>query len=201
MITAEMRAQAKPLPPMDQLPRLTPPDTRLTLVASPVVNEAQALAMGFIRDVQRRGFSADQTPIDAERQRKWWAEHRYRAKAFLYYYQGKLVGYAALLQQDDGTWVSSCAVLPGHEGRKFGGRILSHLVQSVDHEVYARALIANPAACALHNDREWEMTGEDGVCRHYRTRPKVRVEHSLSGYDYSEPQPEPPCGWWMGEQR
>jgi GNAT superfamily N-acetyltransferase len=183
------------------MPSITPADTRPTLVATPVTTEAQAIEMGRIRHIQRAGFSADNTEIDDNRQRFWWQENHYRVNAYLYTYQGRMVGYGALLQRDDGTWVSSCAVLPGHEGRKFGGRILSHLIGSVEHEVYARALIANQAACALHNDREWEMTGEDGVCRFYRTRPKVRVEHSLSGYDYSEPQPEPPCGWWMGGQR
>jgi len=182
-------------------PLTTPEDTRPTLVATPVVTESDALIMGAIRHIQRNGFSADNSEIDDERQLQWWRANRLRVNAYLYSFGGKLVGYGALLQQDDGTWVSSCAVLPGHEGRKFGGRILSHLIQSVDHEVYARALIANPAACALHNDREWEMTGEDETCRFYRTRPKVRVEHSLSGYDYAEPEAELPCGWWMGETR
>jgi GNAT superfamily N-acetyltransferase len=179
----------------------TPADDRPTLVASPVVTEADALIMGAIRHIQRHGFSADNSEIDDDRQRRWWAAHRNRVKAWLYTFDGNLVGFGALLQSGDGSWVSSCAVLPGHEGRKFGGRILSHLIQSVDHEVYARALISNPAACALHNDREWEMTGEDEQCRYYRTRPKVRVEHSLSAYDYAQPEAELPCGWFWGEQR
>jgi hypothetical protein len=178
----------------------TPTDTRPTLVARPVCTEADALAMGRIRHIQRHGFSADQSAIDDERQRQWWRENSTNLNAYLYYWQDKLVGYGALIQQDDGTWVSSCAVLPGHEGRKFGGRILSHLIGSVEHEVYARALIANVAAVSLHHPREWEQTRVDDTCVYFRTRPKVRVEHSLSGYDYSEPQPEPPCGWWMGEQ-
>lgn len=206
-ITIRTGTYGEPLPwqwdtPSGALPPLaTPADTRPTLVATPVVTEADALIMGRIRHIQRHGFSADNSEIDDERQRQWWRANRLRVKGYIYTCQGRLVGYSALLQQDDGTWVSSVAVLPGHEGRKFGGRITSHLIQSVDHEVYARALIANPAACALHNDREWEMTGEDGTCRFYRTRPKVRVEHSLSRYDYARPEAEMPCGWWMGEAR
>ena len=193
---AEVIETVPPLPPLS-----TPADTRPTLVATPVCTEDDALTMGRIRHIQRFGFSADNSEIDDERQRAWWQENRLRVNAYLYTSGGKLVGYSALLQRDDGTWVSSCAVLPGHEGRKFGGRILSHLIGSVDHEVYARALVSNPAACALHNDREWEMTGEADGCRHYRTRPKVRVEHGVSGYDYAQPEAELPCGWWMGEQR
>ena len=108
--------------------------------------------------------------------------------------------FAALLQREDGTWVSSEAVLPGFEGRKFGGRILSHLIGSVRHEVYARARIDNPAAVALHNSREWDQTGVDDQCVYFRTKPKVRIEHSVSRYDYTELQPEPPCGWWMAGQ-
>lgn len=191
-MTATLTALA-PLP--------TPADDRATLVATPVTTEGQALTMGRIRHIQRHGFSADQSEIDDERQLRWWRAHRHRVKAWLYAFGGALVGYGALIQTADGRWVSSCAVLPGHEGRRFGGRILSHLVQSVGHEVYARALISNPAACALHNEREWETTGEDEQCRYFRTRPKVRVEHSLSLDDYAPepPQPEPPCGWWMAD--
>lgn len=189
-------------PPEDEamVPLPTPDDDRPTLVAHPVCTEAAALAMGHIRHIQREGFSADNSEIDDARQLRWWRAHRNRVSAYLYAFGGKLVGFGALLQQHDGTWVSSCAVLPGHEGRKFGGRILSHLVQSVDHEVYARALIANPAAVALHNSREWDQTGIDENCVYFRTKPKVRVEHSLSRYDYAEPEAELPCGWWMGEQ-
>jgi hypothetical protein len=93
--------------------------------------------------------------------------------------------------------VSSCAVLPGHEGRKFGGRILSHLIGSVGHEVYARALISNAAAVSLHNSREWDQIDIDETCVYFRTKPKVRTEHCLSIYDYTEPEPDLPCGWWM----
>lgn len=193
---AEVVETVPPLPALT-----TPADDRPTLVATPVVTEAQAILMGRIRHIQRRGFSNDQTEIDDERQRAWWQHHRQRVNAYLYSFGGVLAGYGALLQRHDGTWVSSCAVLPGHEGRKYGGRILSHLVQSVEHVVYARALISNPAACFLHNEREWEMVGEDEQCRHYRTRPKVRVGYGLSQFDYSEPEAEPPCGWWMGEQQ
>ena len=189
------------VPPLPAL--ATPADDRPTLVATPVVTEAQAVLMGRIRHIQRHGFSADNSAIDDDRQRDWWRTNRARCVAYLYSFGGVLAGYGALLQRHDGTWVSSCAVLPGHEGRKYGGRILSHLVQSVDHVVYARALISNPAACALHNDREWEMVGEDEQCRHYRTRPKVRPEVSLSPDDYALPveRQELPCGWfWAGER-
>jgi hypothetical protein len=58
----------------------------------------------------------------------------------------------------------------------------------------------DPAACALHNDREWEMTGEDGECRYYRTRPKVQAAISLSRYDYAEPEEQRSCGWWKRSQ-
>lgn len=183
---------AQPLP--------TPTDTRPTLTAHPVCTVDDALAMGRIRHIQRHGFSADQSEIDDERQRSWWLENRPRVNAWLYTFGGVLVGYGALLQREDGTWVSSCAVLPGHEGRKFGGRILSHMIGAVPHEVYARALIANPAAVSLHNSREWDQIGVDETCVYFRTKPKVRIEHSLSVYDYSEPEPDLPCGWWMASQ-
>lgn len=169
------------------LPALpTPADTRPTLTARPVCGEADALTMGHIRDRQRAGFSADQSPIDDDRQRAWWAAHRNRVNAYLYYdHAGVLVGYGALLQRHDGTWVSSVAVLPGNEGHGYGGRITTHLVTSVPHEVYARALVSNEAACALHNARVWEVTGEDEQCRYFRTRPKVRTAYpvTLGGYE------------------
>lgn len=171
---------ADPLPPLP-----TPADTRPYLTACPVCTEADALVMGRIRHVQRAGFSADQSEIDEARQRAWYAEMRHRLHAYLYRDgDGSAVGFGALIQQESGIWVSSVAVLPEHGGRGYGRAITHHLVTSVRHEVYARALLSNPAACALHNPLDWEVTGEDDTCRYFRTRPKVRVEYSLNAEDY-----------------
>lgn len=163
----------------------TPADTRPALVARPVCTEADALLMGEIRHTQRAGFSQDNGPIDHAHQREWWAGWRNRINAWLYYDGAALVGYGCLIQRNDGTWVSSCAVLPAHEGRRFGRTILHHLITSVPHEVYAQARTDNPAACALHNPLEWEVTGQTHHLVFYRTRPKVRTEYpvTLGGYE------------------
>jgi hypothetical protein len=193
--TGDVIEMIPPLPPL-----ATPTDDRSTLVASPVVTDEDALVMGRIRDARREGFSQDQSSIDEARQLDWWRRMRLRVNGYLYFSGKHLVGYGCLIQEPSGRWVSSCAVLRGCEGRSFGKRILSHLINSVGHEVYAQALVSNPAAVALHNPLEWEQTGVDDTLVYFRTRPKVRVEHSLNAGDYAPLPEEPtlPCGWWMG---
>lgn len=179
-ITIALWRVVDPMPPLP-----TPPDTRPHLTACPVCCEADALIMGRIRHIQRAGFSADNSAIDEDRQRAWYAEMRNRLNAYLYRDgDGNAVGFGALIQQDSGTWVSSVAVLPEFGGRGYGRAITHHLVTSVRHEVYARALLSNPAACALHNALDWEVTDEDDTCRYFRTRPKIRTAHSLNAEDY-----------------
>lgn len=166
-------------------PLATPPDTRPALTARPVCCEADALLMGEIRHTQRAGFSQDNTPIDPDRQRDWWHAWRNRINAYLYYDGASLVGYGCLIQRMDGTWVSSCAVLPEHEGRRFGKAILHHLIGSVGHEVYAQARTDNPAAVALHNPLDWEEADRTHHLVQFRTRPKIRTEYpvTLGGYE------------------
>lgn len=175
-----MSATLTMLPPL-----ATPADTRPTLVASPVCTKADALTMAAIRNECREGFSADTSAITVTQQGKWWAQNRNRVNAYLYWdTTGDVVAYAALLQQPDGTWVSSCAVLPRYAGQGYGRAILHHLVTSVDHEVYARARNDNEAALRLHNPGDWETTGADNDCTYFRTRTRVRVVPSLSAEEY-----------------
>lgn len=188
--------------PYSLLPIPTPPDERPGgLVALPVATTGDALIMGRIRDRQRATFTGDTSPITDAQQRVWWARHRYRIKAWLYADAGgALVGYGALLQQEDGRWVSSVAIVPGQEGRGYGSRILSHMVNAVEHPIHARALLSNPPACHMHNAREWETVSEDGECRYFVTRPRVvdrPVDWALAAYDDDEPRL--PHGWrWEG---
>lgn len=177
-------------PPLAPLP--TPADDRPTLAARPVVTVADALAMGRIRDACREGFSEDTTPIDDDRQRAWWAAWRHRVKAWLYDDPaGATVGYGALIQRHDGTWVSSCAVLPEHGGRGWGRAILHHLVHAVSHPVYARARNDNPAAVRLHHPGDWLVLGADNDCTYFVTRPRVvEARWSLSLADYND---------WLGQ--
>jgi GNAT superfamily N-acetyltransferase len=168
------------------LPRLpTPPDPRPYLAARPVLTEADALAMGRVRDRQRAGFSADTTRIDDNRQVAWWRRNRERVAAWLFEdVAGALVGYGALLQQDDGRWVSSVAVLPGFEGRGHGKAITTWTVLAVEHAVYARARLDNPPARKLHDDLIWELVTADNDNEYYVTRPKVRVAQVALNLDH-----------------
>lgn len=165
----------------------TPADDRPHLVAAPVCTEADALAMGFIRDARRAGFSQDTTAIDQSRQLLWWRTNRARVQAWLYRDgAGELIGYGALLQRPDGRWVSSCAVLAPFEGRGWGRAILHHLVNSVGHEVYAQARNDNEAAIRLHNSGDWQCLGADNDNTYFRTWPRVRLATpSLSLDDYT----------------
>lgn len=174
-----------PLPAV--LPALpTPADDRATLTARPVVTEADALAMGAIRDEQRHGFSRDNNRITEDQQRAWWGRMRRRVNAWLFYdARGALVAYGALIQEPSGQWVSSAAVLPEYAGRSFGKRVLSYLVNAVPHEVYAQALKSNPAAVSMHNALEWEVVREDHELVYFRTRPKFRLDLGLVTEDYA----------------
>lgn len=168
-----MTTQIAPLP---LLP--TPPDDRDCLTARPVLTEADVLLMGAIRDRQRTGFSSDQSPIDAARQRHWWAQYHQRVRAWLFDdHDGHTVAYGALIQRPDGCWVSSCAVLPEFTGHGYGRTLLTWLVMQANHEVYARALCDNTAAVKLHDPLIWQMLGTDetGERVYFRTRPKVRL--------------------------
>lgn len=173
------------------LPRLaTPPDDRPHLTARPLLDIGDVLTMGRIRDRQRAGFSVDRSPIDEARQRHWWAEMHNRVQGWLFDDQdGNTVGYGALLQRPDGTWVSSCAVLPEFTGHGHGKAILTWMVMAVDHEVYARALVDNPAAVKLHDPLLWQHLGTDesGAVIYFRTWPKVRRARLAVNLDN--------CGW------
>lgn len=177
-------------PTIAALPRVaTPPDTRPHLTARPLLNMADVLTMGRIRDRQRHGFSADTTPIDDRRQEDWWRRNRHRVEAWLFHDRdGNTVGYGALLQRPEGTWVSSCAVLPEHTGHGHGKAILTWMVMQVDHEVYARARTDNPAAMKLHDPLLWEVTGVDqeGQNIYFRTYPKVLKAQTALNLDHCE---------------
>lgn len=178
-----------PLPPLP-----TPPDDRPHLTARLVLSDADALAMGAIRDRQRGGFSHDTSPIDAPRQLDWWRTNRDRVLAYLYSdAAGAVVGYGCLRQGDDGRWYSSVAVDHGHERLGYGKAITTHLVLSVGHEVWATARDDNPAAQALHDRLIWDTLGWHEGLWLYRTKPKIRLApHSLNLDDH---------GAWAGEAR
>lgn len=160
-----------PLPPLP-----TPPDDRPHLTARRVLTDADALAMGAIRDRQRGGFSHDTSPIDAARQLAWWRTNRNRLLAYLYTDgAGAVVGYGCLRQEDDGRWYSSVAVDADHAGHGYGKAITAHLILAVGHEVWASARNDNPAAQKLHDPLLWVALGADNDLTYYRTRPKIRL--------------------------
>lgn len=177
---------AAPLATPACLPRLgTPPDTRPRLEAYPVLTMTDVLEMGQIRHICRAGFSSDNSPIGAERQVAWWRLHRERVEAWLFRDgAGNTVGYGALLQQDDGRWVSSVAVLPGFEGRGYGKQITTWTVLRVDHAVYARARMDNPPARRLHDDHIWDTITADNENEYYITRPKIRQARLAVNLDH-----------------
>lgn len=162
--------------PLSASPRLaTPEDERPYLTARVVHAMPDVLAMGRIRDACRAGFSQDTTPIDDARQAAWWRENHKRVEGWLFDdANGDTVGYGALLQQDDGRWVSSVAVLPRFAGRGYGKAITTWVVLTVEHEVWARARLDNYPAQKLHDDLVWETLGADNDNEYYRTRPKIR---------------------------
>lgn len=169
----------------------TPPDERGgVLRAAKVCSLGDAVVMGRIRDAQRATFTGDTGPISDEQQRVWWGRNRNRVKAWLYADEaGTIIGYGALIQGEDGRWASSVAITPGYQGRGYGSRILSHMVNAVGHPIFARALLSNPPACAMHNGREWAVTGEDATMRYFETRPRIVDEepsYALAAYDDRE---------------
>jgi hypothetical protein len=168
------------------LPRLaTPGDTRPHLTARAVVIVADVLTMGRIRDTCRAGFSADTTPIDDARQLDWWRWNHERVRGWLFDDAGgNTVGYGALLQQPDGRWVSSVAVLPQFGGRGYGKAITTWTVLSVDHAIYARARLDNNPARRLHDDLIWEFITADNENEYYVTRPKVRTAQIAVNLDH-----------------
>lgn len=180
-----MTATLAPLAP-STLPRLaTPTDDRPHLEARPVLTMPDVLMMGSIRHTCRAGFSADTTPIDDERQAGWWRWNHHRVEAWLFEDgAGAVVGYGALLQQPDGRWVSSVAVLPPFAGRGYGKQITTWTVLAVDHAVYARARLDNPAAMRLHDDHIWEVVTADNDNEYYVTRPKIRKARLAISLDH-----------------
>ena len=174
--------------PAETLPRLaTPPDDRPHLTARPVISMPDVLLMGHIRHECRAGFSHDTTPIDDKRQEAWWRANHARVEAYLFDDgAGVTVGYGALLQQFDGRWVSSVAVLPGCGGRGYGKAITTWLVAvSCEHEVWARARQDNPAAQKLHDPLVWDTIGADEANVYYRTKPKIRRASMAINLDHA----------------
>lgn len=171
-------------PPVPRLP--TPRDDRPHLAARPVMTMPDVLLMGHIRHEQRAGFSHDRTPIDDRRQSEWWRVYHHRVEAWLFDdAEGNTVGYGALIQREDGTWVSSVAVLAQFGGRGHGKAITTWLVLSVDHEVYARARQDNVPAQKLHDPLVWETIGADEANVYYRTRAKVQRARMAVNLDHA----------------
>lgn len=145
------------------------------LVAVPIRSWGGAESMRQIRNACRAGFAHDNAKIGRNRQREWWAENRHRIVGFLYFApDGRPCAYGLLRQTEDGRWWSSVAVHPAYGGHGHGRRVTQHLIrQSPDGVVWAEAMKANPAACALHRADDWEVVGEDDERWHYRTRPDI----------------------------
>lgn len=143
------------------------------LTARRITTTRDALHMGLIRNRRRDGFSHDTSPISPERQINWWHANQHRIVAYLYLDgDGAIVGYGCLRREQDGRWYSSCAVDVGFEGRGYGRAILTHLVASVAHEVWATARDDNPAAQKIHDPAVWDTLGWHEGLYLYRTKPR-----------------------------
>lgn len=153
---------------------------RLGLVARPITEDVDVETLRQIRNVCKDGFSFDNEEITPEDQVGWWILMRGKVKAWLYWSGAEVVGYGLLRQTEDGRWWSSCAVLPGHAGKGYGGALLADLVRRTTGVVYATARLDNPAAVRLHRSADWIEHDRDERLAHFRTRPHVWHEAAMN---------------------
>lgn len=150
-------------------------DTVNGLTPQAVITPQDVELLRVIRNTCRSGFSHDTEEISPGAQRDWWLRYRQFVVALLYFKADAAwapVGYGVLRQNPaEGKWYSSVAVLPDWTGHGYGKAITAHIIrQCPDDEVYASARLDNPAARALHQAVDWEVTGSDERLEYYRTR-------------------------------
>jgi len=142
------------------------------LVPVKVDTVERAILMGRIRDTGRDSFSNDHTPFDEARQRKFWQDNKDTMTAYLFRHpeSWEAVAYSATLLRD-GKYYTSNAVLPAWRGRGYGKAVLHFIVNIVEHDCWATALLTNKAARREHNIVDWEqvVVDEIGGLVHFHT--------------------------------
>lgn len=123
-------------------------------------------------------FSNDNDQISELRQRAWWVAMKGRVKAWLYYQSGMLVGYGAVIQDSGGNWWDSIAVLPQHQGLRFGCLITHDVAVCSGVTVHSKVRRDNLAAIAMHHAEDWEgytILPRDLNYVGFVTRPQARA--------------------------
>jgi GNAT superfamily N-acetyltransferase len=145
--------------------------TAVSLKAEPVETAAQVEWLRQIRNVCREGFSHDTAYITREQQGQWWFKNKRLVRAWLYReHTERLVGFGMLRRDEHDHEVSSVAVLPECAGKGYGGHITADIIRRAHGQVYGTARLDNPGALALHRAEDWDVTGEDGRLRFFRTK-------------------------------
>ena len=129
---------------------------KASLEALRVSTPAQVETLRQIRNATAAGFSHDNTQISHAVQRAWWSAMRGRVHAWLYAYQGEVVGFGLVRQTEDGRWWNSLGVLPAYQGQGFGSAITTDLLSQHDGPVYASVRCDNLPAIAMHHPDQWE---------------------------------------------
>ncbi len=138
----------------------------MTLTPRRIETDADVQAMRELRNEGRAGFAHDQSYIQEERQRLWWATNKRHMIGWVYSgAAGKVLGYGLLRQTlDDGRWWSSVAVASWARGMGYGTQIMRHLVDEAPGRVWAEVLESNTASLRMHEPSRWEVVGlENGV--------------------------------------
>ncbi len=149
----------------------------MTLIPRRIETDADVQVMRELRNEGREGFAHDQSYIQEERQRLWWATNKRHMLGWLYSVlvtsvlpdDGSQIkatmGYGLLRQTlDDGRWWSSVAVAPWARGHGYGTQIMRHLVGEAPGRVWAEVLEHNTASLRMHEPSRWEEVGlENGV--------------------------------------
>lgn len=146
--------------------------TRLQMVQ--VVSWGQLNCMRVIRNSGAAGYSNANGEVTEEQQREWWAANKHRTFAWLFVAYGVVVGFGMIQKRDDGHWSPSAGVLPEHQGRGYGGRIVDHLVVEArgrSMTLWAQAKLDNPAAVATHHRDYWDRLGDYDGYAWFRSKP------------------------------
>jgi GNAT superfamily N-acetyltransferase len=130
--------------------------------------------MRVIRNAGVWGYSSDHTIISEDEQRVWWQKAQHGVYAWLFASNGEVVGYGMMSRREDGRWSPSAGVLPEWQGHGYGKHIVSWLALEAGNmgiELWAQALVGNPAAVRTHDEAYWDKLGEDDTYAYFRSKP------------------------------